>query len=393
MDVKVQRKFLKKNIPKKFHSPSFLTFPSSLTFPIKIITTFAFCFDYKTMKIHIVIIFAILCTLTASAQQGAHYFGGDIYQAFNQAQKQKKLLLAEFYAPWNYKSRWMNQNVLSDSTIIQQIKDGYILVQVDTQQKDGAALATQYQVTNYPNIVVFNTDGNVIDKIDQTLDKEDFAARLDAIKMTLDGSSSWQISQIFNAAQAGDRDKTDRLVLNYFSTLPLERLTSRTLWNMFTSRAVTHYYSAAFDYLLQNRAAFESVHGTQEVNKILELAFSDAIMPFITATEAIDTVYFADIEKIALQYTPQLSDLLQLIKAKNSGNVEQFMILFSAVINRLDREYEFRLAMALDFVAQNGDKEQKRAALKILQRVINNTSSSSQVQLLRNLKEKFPTFE
>ena len=144
------------------------------------------------------------------AKRGLKYWGNDPYAALSVAKQQRKLLLVEFYADWDYRSRWMSERVLSDSTVRSLIEAEFLAVQVPTDTPDGADLAQMYQVTAYPSIVVFNTNGDVVDKIDTTLDAEDFEQRLQAILMTTQGAGAWQMRQVYSAAENGDTLATDQ---------------------------------------------------------------------------------------------------------------------------------------------------------------------------------------
>lgn len=328
-----------------------------------------------------------LCALSLTAQsQGVNYFKGTVYEGLNEAQKTKKLLLVEFFAHWSHKSRWMNENVIAKSP---DLNDNFVVCQIDTRSEKGAALANEYQVTDYPNILIFNANGSVVDRIDRALSVEDFKGRIYSLVASMDGRSAWQLRQIFDAADAGNRDRADKLMSEFITSQKVELITSPNNWDLFTNSDITFYGSAGYWFLMEHFAKFPSA---EKADEVLEKIYIDAIMPYVIGTGQFDSVYVSVLSQDGAKFH-SIAKLSALAKLRSENNYYSYVQLLGNVVDILPEQYEYPLIMSLDFVADgttNGThKSVRRSAYSLVEKLYSRTLSPAKISLIKQLLDKF----
>ena len=209
-----------------------------------------------------------------TVRRGLDYWGSDPYAALTEAKRQRKLLLVEFYADWNHRSRWMSDRVLGDSAVRALAGAHFLAVRVPTGTPEGAELAGIYQVTDYPAILIFNSNGDVLDKIDVTLDAEDFGQRLRTILMAVQGAGTWRLRQVYAAAEQSDPEATDAAVTRFLAGRLPQEVANNVVWPMFENSVVTRFGSPAFEYLVSHADLFRREMGREKVDAVLAEALA-----------------------------------------------------------------------------------------------------------------------
>lgn len=348
------------------------------------------------LKVIITLLVSVFLFFSATAAEkgnrGVSYHKGDVYAALEEAKKTGKLLIVEFYAPWNYKSRWMNSTILADSTIGSFVNESFIVGQINTTTPEGASMARQYEVTDYPCLVVFNESGDVIDKIDRTLNNEDFTARIEQILLVSDGRSAWKLRAIYNALAQDDEQECDRLMADYLLSRPTERMITVNHWPLFESRKINFYYSSAFDFMLRHKETFANKIGRERVDDQIESVLTDAIFPYIVGSVNYDSLIVNDIMGLSanldLISADRIEGLVKLSKARSRHDVEEYLRLSSTLLRSLSEELELMLILSLDLVADFGDKTQKQRALRIVNNFKGYVNSPSNMNLIDHLSDR-----
>ncbi len=87
-------------------------------------------------------------------------------------------VLVDFYADWCGPCQRFASAVETDESLREALRR-VAFVSVDSEKGDGEALAETYEVSSYPNFVLMNADGRVIDRWAGFGDVDDFLASLD----------------------------------------------------------------------------------------------------------------------------------------------------------------------------------------------------------------------
>lgn len=108
-------------------------------------------------------------------------FHGDVAAALEQAKKEDKIVMVDFYADWCGPCKAMEREAFSDDSVADLLKD-VIVVRVDVDNAgDNAQLRDDLGVNGIPDVVFLDADGDLIDRIVGYSDVESFKADVQAI--------------------------------------------------------------------------------------------------------------------------------------------------------------------------------------------------------------------
>lgn len=93
----------------------------------------------------------------------------NIQQAKEKASLEGKLILLDFHANWCSPCKWMDQTTFADSDIISILREDYIALKVDIDNKDGYETKNQFDVKYLPTLLIFNSEGIMIERIEKTI--------------------------------------------------------------------------------------------------------------------------------------------------------------------------------------------------------------------------------
>lgn len=331
-----------------------------------------------------------VATPTALPQQkGLTYYGADPYAALPVARQEGKLLLVEFYAEWNYRSRWMAERVLGDSSVRALIEEHFVAVRVPTDTPEGADLAALYQVTGYPALVIFSSRGDVLDKIDVTLDADDFTQRIEALLMTLEGKSTRWLRQVYAAAETADPEATDAAVERLLGGVTPTEAAGNVVWPMFENSIVMRYGSAAFDYLVRHVETFREEAGTQAVDHLLTETMYRAMLPYVVGSTPLDSTAADQIiltaRQLELPDTLALESMAEVASLRDTEDLTLYVARIDLLMDLIPEEYHLQLATALDIVAERGSHAAKQEAAKTVAHVQTTLRSPANIAILEQL--------
>lgn len=84
--------------------------------------------------------------------------------AFQQAQASNKMVFADFYADWCHYCQEMDSVTYTDPDVQQRMAQSYIAVKIDTD--DNPDLSSRYAIYGLPTIIIFNSNGQEIKRIE-----------------------------------------------------------------------------------------------------------------------------------------------------------------------------------------------------------------------------------
>lgn len=336
------------------------------------------------MRRLLIILFTLLALPFGAQARGVTYFKGTIYEALDAALHSSRLLLVEFYAPWSYKSRWAHDNMMNDSLLSRD----FVLFSVETTSVEGAQLATTYEVFDYPNILVFNKNGSVIDRIDRTMERLDFRTRLSQMILATDGRSTLQLRQIYMAASDGDKDKLNSLVTKYLASFQGRKLDVSAVMGLFTSTSINYYGSAAFDYMIAHRQAFDSTFLDTKVRELL----MESMLGYIAGNDEVSEQEISRVVAISADFSCNdiIAKLARLWRARHNKDAISFIQLLDNIADGLLIKHLYPLVMSLDFVdASTLDKSARKTASRVVEKVASANTSTAKNVVLESLIEKF----
>ncbi len=119
---------------------------------------------------------ALLLLATAIARADA----GTLDEALAEARAKQAPVLLDFHAPWCYSCYFMKKNVLTGPEWTQ-VERSTVVVQVDADSPEGAALKEQFAVKALPSYVVLNAEGSELGRISAERTRPQFYKELGEI--------------------------------------------------------------------------------------------------------------------------------------------------------------------------------------------------------------------
>mgnify|MGYP000949200888 CR=1 FL=1 len=97
-------------------------------------------------------------------ETGIIFFSGTWQQCLDKAKKEKKLVFLDAYADWCGPCKMMKHKTFTDKKVGEFYNKYFLNIALDMEKGEGPQLAEKYQVTAYPTLLFFNSDGQIIGK-------------------------------------------------------------------------------------------------------------------------------------------------------------------------------------------------------------------------------------
>ncbi len=116
-------------------------------------------------------LFSLLFLATFFTAEAAKvpFIEGGIYKAKETAGREGKLYFVDFYATWCMPCRLMDETTFEDPSVVAYVKKYYVPVKVDVDDFDGVAYKQQYNVKVLPTTLIFNSKGQLLEKVEEAL--------------------------------------------------------------------------------------------------------------------------------------------------------------------------------------------------------------------------------
>ena len=86
--------------------------------------------------------------------EGIQFHRGNWNEALQLAKKDNKLIFLDIYATWCGPCKKLKANTFSNKEVGRFFNKNFINVALDGEQGDGATLASQYNLTSYPSLLL-----------------------------------------------------------------------------------------------------------------------------------------------------------------------------------------------------------------------------------------------
>ncbi len=158
-----------------------------------------------------------------------HASGGTLDDALAEARTKQLPVLLDFHAPWCYSCYFMRKNVLTGGEW-KQVERGTVVVEVDADSPEGAAIKEQFAVKALPSYVVLNAEGAELGRISAERTRAQFYAELaaitarntslDALRLEAAGGGKRSVSATRMVLGAHLARNEGQQGLDWFATLP-----------------------------------------------------------------------------------------------------------------------------------------------------------------------------
>ena len=120
-------------------------------------------------KLHSAVIAILLFALSTSLSASTKYFSGNLEAARVKAEMEGKMLLIDFYATWCGPCKWMEETTFADESVSSLINSKFVPLKIDIDDFDGYALKEHFGVKVLPTFLIFNEEGKIVERVEETL--------------------------------------------------------------------------------------------------------------------------------------------------------------------------------------------------------------------------------
>ncbi|KXK37738.1 MAG: thioredoxin family protein [Saprospiraceae bacterium] len=138
----------------------------------------------KTKKFFLFAMVCLFYTATGQASDIKINFGNlDMQSAVLKATNEGKLIFIDFYASWCTPCKWMDETTFKDQSVCKALNDNYISIKADIDSQVGYDLKNAFEIRYLPTMLILNSEGRVLDRVEQTLSPSKLTALLDKFNM------------------------------------------------------------------------------------------------------------------------------------------------------------------------------------------------------------------
>jgi thioredoxin-related protein len=123
------------------------------------------------MKVHLnfFIIMTVLTVNLTAKDIVVNFTNLSIEEARRKAGVEGKMLFVDFHAKWCTPCKWMEQTTFKDEYIVNSLNADFVAVKIDIDDALGYEVKKSFDVKYLPTILIFNSQGQLIDRIEETL--------------------------------------------------------------------------------------------------------------------------------------------------------------------------------------------------------------------------------
>lgn len=314
------------------------------------------------------------------AQGGIKFSEGNWDALLAKAKAQNALIFMDAYATWCGPCKMMSNQVFTDGEVGNYYNTHFINVKMDMEKGEGIDLAKKYEVQAYPTLLFIDGDGQLVHRMVGFQGTEEF--------IELGKTASDPAKRLGGLAQRyadGDRDPEflhsyAMILYNAMATGYQEvgeaYLATQNDWNTPENMEFIYYMvdnvdSRLFQYMIDNKAAFEEMFGEEAITgRIQELIYQKAFADGRNGEEAVKEVE-AMLAKNFPQDAPRLTASFKMNYYNMQGDVENYARAAVEYFNQYTSEDPNELNnVAWTFYENIQDKELLKKALGWAQRSV-----------------------
>lgn len=110
------------------------------------------------------ICYLVFLSLAYESFAQVRFMNGSWQEALNEAQRQNKSIMVDFYTTWCGPCKLMTKTTFASTQVGDFAEANFIAFKVDCEKGEGIQLAQKYEVFNYPTIAFIDKNGNLLGK-------------------------------------------------------------------------------------------------------------------------------------------------------------------------------------------------------------------------------------
>lgn len=125
------------------------------------------------MNKQLTLLLLLLPYLAMSAAFTDILFTTNVAEAQLRASREERMYFVHFTATWCAPCQWMEEHTFTDELLANYVQDYYVAVKIDFDDPNAIAYKKRYQVTNVPSLLIFNAKGELLDRYETSLGKDE----------------------------------------------------------------------------------------------------------------------------------------------------------------------------------------------------------------------------
>lgn len=121
------------------------------------------------MKYLIFVVLLFPMTLLAESAKYVNFFEGSLTSAKEKARVEGKLFMVDFVANYCYMCKMMDETTFRNENVVSYTDNHYVSLKVNVDDFDGFAWKQKYNVKVLPTILIFNSNGDVVGRYEESL--------------------------------------------------------------------------------------------------------------------------------------------------------------------------------------------------------------------------------
>ncbi len=97
--------------------------------------------------------------------EGINFKNVSFEEALEMADTEGKYIFVDAYAEWCGPCKWMEKNTFKNPKVGRLFNKHFINLKIDMEKGEGTELARKYRVTQYPTMMIINSEGEVVKRI------------------------------------------------------------------------------------------------------------------------------------------------------------------------------------------------------------------------------------
>ncbi len=107
-----------------------------------------------------------------------NFYSGSFESGQNKAKEEGRLFFVEFYADWCTPCKWMDKTTFKNDQVVEILNDNYVPLKLDIETNEGDQLKGKFEVRMLPTILIFNSEGRMVERVEKTLSSESMVSLL-----------------------------------------------------------------------------------------------------------------------------------------------------------------------------------------------------------------------
>ena len=120
-----------------------------------------------------------LTSASASTTNSIKFMDVKVEEALAKASAEGKLVFMDFYASWCTPCKWMEKTTFADTRITSALNENFVSIKVNIDNVEGFQMKNKYEVNYLPTILILNSNGKMVERIEQTMIADDLIGILE----------------------------------------------------------------------------------------------------------------------------------------------------------------------------------------------------------------------